>query len=56
MFEKEITALKEQGVIDNEKIPVVYNANFGHATPRCALQYGVAVKVDMLQKKIFPSR
>lgn len=43
-------------VIDNEKLPVVYNVNFGHATPRCALQYGVAVKVDMLQKRIFPSR
>lgn len=84
LFEKEITALKEQGVfdavngvlvgkpqdemyyqeykeilirvIDNEKLPVVYNVNFGHATPRCALQYGVAVKVDMLQKKIFLSR
>lgn len=81
LFEKEITALKEQGVfdavngvlvgkpqdemyyqeykeilirvIDNEKLPVVYNVNFGHATPRCALQYGVIAKVDMLQKKIY---
>lgn len=40
-------------VIDNEHLPIVYNVNFGHATPRCALQYGVVAKVDMKQKKIF---
>ena len=40
-------------VIDNEKLPIVYNVNFGHANPRCALQYGVLAKVDMKQKKIF---
>ena len=40
-------------VIDNVELPVVYNVNFGHATPRCALQYGVVAKVDMKQKKIF---
>ncbi|MDE6014852.1 MAG: LD-carboxypeptidase [Acetatifactor sp.] len=40
-------------VIDNEKLPIVYNVNFGHATPRCALQYGVMAKVDMTQKKIY---
>lgn len=39
-------------VIDNRKLPIVYNVNFGHATPRCALQYGVMAKVDMKQKKI----
>ena len=39
--------------IDNEKLPIVYNVNFGHATPRCALQYGVTAKVDMKQKKIY---
>ena len=43
-------------VIDNEKIPIVYNVNFGHATPRCALQYGVVAKVDMKQKKIFVNK
>lgn len=26
--------------------------NFGHATPRCALQYGALVRVDMKEKKI----
>ena len=40
-------------VIDNKHLPIVYNVNFGHATPRCALQYGVVAKVDMKQKKIF---
>lgn len=40
-------------VIDNEKLPIVYNVNFGHATPRCALQYGVVAKVDMREKKIY---
>ena len=40
-------------VIDNECLPIVYNVNFGHATPRCALQYGVVAKVDMKQKKIY---
>ncbi|MBQ4524006.1 MAG: LD-carboxypeptidase [Lachnospiraceae bacterium] len=40
-------------VIDNEELPIVYNVNFGHATPRCALQYGVIAKVDMKQKKIY---
>ena len=27
-------------VIDNEELPIVYNVNFGHAMPRCALQQG----------------
>ena len=40
-------------VIDNEKLPVIYNVNFGHAAPRCALQYGIVTKVDMKQKKIY---
>lgn len=40
-------------VINNERLPVVYNVNFGHATPRCALQYGVTARVDMNRKKIY---
>ena len=40
-------------VIENEKLPIVYNVNFGHATPSCALPYGIFAKVDMNQKKIF---
>lgn len=39
-------------VIDNESLPIVYNVNFGHAAPRCALQYGAVARVDMKQKKI----
>ena len=39
-------------VINNEKIPVVYNVNFGHAAPRCTLPYGVMAKVDMKHKRI----
>ena len=40
-------------VVNNPKLPIVYNVNFGHATPRCALQYGVMAKVDMKEKKIY---
>ncbi len=43
-------------IIDNVRLPIVYNVNFGHATPRCALQYGAMAKVDMKQKKIFVSK
>ena len=43
-------------VIDNKKLPIVYNVNFGHATPRCALQYGAVAKVDMKQKKIYVNK
>lgn len=42
-------------VIENEQIPIVYNVNFGHAAPRCALTYGAMAKVDMKQKKIYLS-
>lgn len=40
-------------VIAREELPIVYNINIGHANPRCALPYGVVVKVDMREKKIF---
>lgn len=40
-------------VVNNPKLPIVYNVNFGHATPRCALQYGAMAKVDMKEKKIY---
>lgn len=42
-----------QKVINNENVSIVYNVNFGHATPRCTLPYGVEARVDMGQKKIF---
>lgn len=40
-------------VVDNEKLPIVYNVNFGHAMPRCALRYGAFARVDMKQKIIY---
>lgn len=39
-------------VIDNDELPIVYNVNFGHATPRCTLQYGAVARVDMKRKII----
>lgn len=39
-------------VVNNPDLPIVYNVNFGHATPRCVLQYGAMARVDMKQKKI----
>lgn len=40
-------------VTDQGGLPIVCNVNFGHATPRCALQYGAVAKVDMRHKKIY---
>lgn len=39
-------------VVNNSELPIVYNVNFGHAVPRCALQYGAMARVNMKQKKI----
>lgn len=39
-------------VINNPELPIVYNVNFGHATPRCTLQYGAMARVDMKRKII----
>ncbi|MGX7015156.1 S66 family peptidase [Vagococcus silagei] len=39
-------------VIDNPDLSVVYNVNFGHATPRCVLPYGVKVRVDTNDQSI----
>ncbi len=38
-------------VVDN-KVPIMYNVNFGHALPRCILPLGVEVEVDILNKRI----
>ena len=40
-------------VVNDPDLPIVYNVNFGHATPRCALQYGIMAKVDMKKKRIY---
>lgn len=39
-------------VVNNLDLPIVYNVNFGHATPRCTLQYGAVARVDMKRKII----
>lgn len=39
-------------VVNKPDLPIVYNVNFGHAAPRCVLQYGAMVGVDMKKKKI----
>ena len=39
-------------VVNNPDLPIVYNVNFGHATPRCTLQYGAMARVDMKRKII----
>ena len=41
-----------QKTVNNDQLPIVYNVNFGHATPRCALQYGTMARVDMEKKVI----
>ena len=39
-------------VVNDPDLPIVYNVNFGHATPRCVLQYGAMARVDMKRKII----
>ena len=39
-------------VIHNDRLPIVYNVNFGHALPRCALPIGAEATVDMMKKTI----
>jgi len=33
-------------VIDYPDLPIVFNINIGHATPRCILPFGVEALVD----------
>lgn len=39
-------------VVADEKKPILYNVNFGHAIPRCVLPYGAVIQVDTVQKRI----
>ena len=39
-------------VVDDQEVPIVYNVNFGHATPRCVLPIGVKARVDTLKQEI----
>ena len=38
--------------IENKELPIVYNVNIGHATPRCIIPFGVSAKVDANQQII----
>ena len=33
-------------VIDRPELPILYNVNIGHATPRCIIPFGVQARVD----------
>lgn len=80
LFEKELLALKEEGVfesvngiivgkpqdevyyeeykaklikvIDNIKMPVICNMNFGHASPRTILPYGLMTEINTDNKTV----
>lgn len=39
-------------IIDNPKLPVVWNLNAGHATPRCIIPFGISAKVDVDKQRI----
>jgi len=40
-------------VAQRHNMPIVYNLNFGHATPRCILPYGGNVKIDLDKARVF---
>lgn len=39
-------------IFKNSNIPVMYNVNFGHAEPRCFLQYNALATIDFDKKSI----
>ncbi|MCR5213873.1 MAG: LD-carboxypeptidase, partial [Eubacterium sp.] len=44
-FAEEYKALLVE-IIDNPNLPIVFNINVGHATPRCIIPFGVEALVD----------
>ena len=40
-------------VLNDVKLPMLYNVNFGHAYPRCALPYGTKATIDLDEKTLF---
>lgn len=38
--------------IKNKQLPILCNINIGHATPRCAIPFGVYAKVDVNSQTI----
>jgi muramoyltetrapeptide carboxypeptidase LdcA involved in peptidoglycan recycling len=41
-----------RSVVDNAKLPILYNVNFGHATPRAILPYGAKAHVNAIKQEI----
>lgn len=39
-------------VIANDQLPILYNLNFGHATPRGVVPYGIRAEVDLERKTV----
>lgn len=39
-------------VVDNPELPIVWNLNVGHATPRCIIPFGVLATVDVHMQRI----
>ena len=39
-------------VINKPELPILYNINIGHATPRCIIPFGVNAHVDAEQQVI----
>ena len=39
-------------VIDDPELPILWNVNIGHATPRCIMPFGVEAEVDALNQVI----
>lgn len=50
-FYEEYKVILKQ-VINNASLPIVYNVNFGHATPRCVIPYGIKARVDVKNQEI----
>lgn len=48
MQEKYYEEYKEvwRNVLSDIEIPILYNVNFGHATPRCIIPYGAEAQID----------
>ena len=38
--------------IGNPALPVLFNVNIGHATPRCIIPFGVPARVDAMKQTI----
>lgn len=41
-----------RAAVGNADLPILYNVNFGHALPRCALPYGIEAEADARSGRI----